>query len=154
MAKAMAIKGKIDKNNKNKKMQAEKSAVKTAFKKSSIRGKIWAHNGFIAIIFGLAMALTCIIATEGALMIAGFAIGKMNRGQFSTPADMIAAGIALIMTCSFVLFFAFKLENILIKGMKRRFWHSSADGLDIDKPGSGSDSDMKLYTPGKGDDKD
>lgn len=149
MAKAMAIKDRTKARRQIRKRDNSeyRSKLKDIAHNSAITSKIMMHNGFMVIIFGLAMLLTAVAALELEYMAAGFAIGKSTNGAFSTLSDIVIVAVSILITSAFVLFFAFKIENALMKGCKSRFWHRDGVTGEIIKTGKKNcdDSDIKIY---------
>ena len=95
--------------------------------------KVSVHNSFIALVFGLVMFLVCVCAIEAAYAITGIVIGQATAGSFETVADIVVMVITIIMVCGFDLFFAIKINNLIIKAMAKRFWHIDKISGDIIK---------------------
>ena len=112
--------------------KAEKGKNKAAFKKiaheSAVSSKILAHNGFMVIVFGLAMLLLCVIAIEAAFMITGLIIGNSMVTEGDTYSELLITFVTVAMVCGLDLFFVFKLENLLIASVCKRIWHKGPDG--------------------------
>lgn len=98
--------------------------------------KIAMHNSFTVLIFGLAMALTCMVATEIAFMASGLVIGNAMVTAGDTVSDLIVTFVTVAMVCGFALFFAFKIENVLLAGMRKRLWHTDPLTGEIAKNGN------------------
>ena len=103
------------------------------------------HNSFIALVFGLAMMFVAIVSIQASYMIIGLMIGRENGGALDTVADLIIVLTTIIMAGGFMLFFALKLENWMLKKMRERFWHKDKATGEIDKGKNAADdgSDTK-----------
>lgn len=133
--KAMALRGskkETKKNSGNSDMKAELKKIAADGAKST---KIMMHNGFTALVFALAMTLTCMMAVEIAFMASGFVVGSSMVASGDTYSELIVTFVTVAMVCGFALFFAFKIENALMSGMRNRFWHKDPETGEIIKNG-------------------
>lgn len=123
MTRSMAMKHSTKATKRDNK-SSNKETLKKMAKDNKTSAKIAVHNGFITLVFALAMFLTCIVATETTFAVVGLTVGNACKGSFEMAADMmIVIFVAVIMVCGFALFFAIKIENWLISAMRKRLWH-------------------------------
>lgn len=90
--------------------------------------KITAHNGLIAIVYGLCMFLVFYVALQVAFYGVAFLSGTTGAFAMETAADVLTVYVIVAMVCGFCMFFSFGIEKALIRAMKRRFWKSGKDG--------------------------
>ncbi len=106
-----------------------KSIMSEISKNSLINGKIMAHNGILTTVYLAVMALIFIGACHLANVISAAMIGYYGAYDTSTIAGALVFQMCMLMTAGFCLFFAFKLENAVIRALKKRLWHRDGDAI-------------------------
>lgn len=107
--------------------------LKNMARDGAIGSKILAHNGFIAILYVLAMALVAYASLQAAFYFVAILAGSTGAYLMATEADVLTVYVIIAVVCGFDLFFSFKIESALIRAMSGRFWHKDAgrpDGID------------------------
>ena len=127
------------KNRRNKDREEYRGKMREIAKDSATTVKISMHNALISLIFAMAMLLLCVALTEISFAITGVVIGSVNQGAFETLADLIVVIVTAAMVCGFAMFFGFKIQNMLIKAMKARYWHKGEDGTIVKRAKSSDD---------------
>ena len=133
MADVKALRASREKHGAKKKdiqeeLAKDRSKVLDIMKGGVTGSGILAHNGIVALVWGAAMLIVAYVALQAAFYFVAVIAGSTGAYAMETAADLLTIYVALAMVCGFDLFFAFKIENRLIRAMKRRFWHKAPDG--------------------------
>lgn len=110
----------------------DRAEAKGIFAAAARNGRISMHNGFIGLIYALAMFLVFYVALQVSFYGVAFLAGTTGAFAMETAADVLTVYVIVAMVCGFVMFFSFGIEKAAIRAMKRRFWKSAPDGS-IDK---------------------
>jgi len=86
------------------------------------RTKMVAHNSLYTAIYGGVMVFVAFFLIKIAGVIASFVVGYETTGLMNTVGDLVMTYVIIIMSCGFTLFFGIKLENVLLKALKKRLW--------------------------------
>lgn len=138
MAKSENIKRDLDKFNNIKSRTKENNRKSSQILKKmahdgAISTKIAMHNSFIALVYIMIMLIVAVATTQVAYAGVALSIGYAGAAALETVADMLTMYVTIAMVCGVILFFTFKIENLLIKAMSDRFWHYDHKNDAIDK---------------------
>ena len=110
--------------NKNavKKTSQSGELLKKMGHEGAIGTKIAIHNSLILAVFVTVMIIIAIVALELAYMFTALTLGYNGAFTMQSTADLLTVYITIAIVCAFTCFFAFRIENLIMKAMGRRFW--------------------------------